>query len=93
MTRGQNNKKTKVGCVVFLGAKPDLPNVEPELCVIVSKTKKAWLGIDTRFARPGELPSDRHFSHPDELVRSRVPGAARLLPGGGGAVPASRPDR
>ena len=78
MTKRQNNKKTKIGCVVFVGAKPDSPDVAPKLGVIVAKTKKPWLSIDPRFARPGEQPSDRNLSHPDELVRSHVPGAAQL---------------
>ena len=80
MTKRQNNKKTKIGCVVFVGAKPDSPDVAPKLGVIVAKTKKPWLSIDPRFARPGEQPSDRNLSHPDELVRSHVPGAAQLPP-------------
>ena len=69
MTKGKNNRKTKIGSVVFLGAKPDFPDVAPELGVIVVKTKKVWQGIDRRFARPDEHPSARNITHPDELVR------------------------
>ena len=60
-------KKTSVGNVVFLGFKPDSPDIEPVVGEIVAKYKKVWQGVDYRFARDQEpLPASR--ADPKELI-------------------------
>ena len=86
----KNNSKTSVGNVVFLGAKPDLPDIEPVVGEIVAKHKKVWQGVDYRFARDDEpLPASK--ADPNELIgycdvrtlgERRASGSSRDHPGG-----------
>ena len=63
----KNNSKTSVGNVVFLGVKPDSPDIEPVVGEIVAKGKKVWQGVDYRFARDNELFPARR-ADPNELI-------------------------